>query len=70
MKMDQEDLKNLEQRVDQLIGACDKLKRENHDLKNNQGDLAEEHAELTRKTNLARERIQSMIERLKTLERS
>lgn len=68
--MDNEDLKNLEQRVDQLIGACDRLKRENLDLKNNQGDLADEHAELTRKTKQARERIQSMIDRLKTLERS
>jgi cell division protein ZapB len=68
--MDHEDLKNLEQRIDQLIGACDQLKRENHDLKNSQGSLAQEHEELTRKTKQARERIQSMIERLKTLERS
>jgi len=68
--MDHEDLKNLEQRIDQLIGACDRLKQENHDLKNSTGGLAEEHAELTRKTRQARERIQSMIERLKTLERS
>jgi cell division protein ZapB len=68
--MDHEDLKNLEQRIDQLIGACDQLKKENHDLKSSQGNLAEEHAELTRKTKQARERIQSMIERLKTLERS
>jgi cell division protein ZapB len=68
--MDHEDLKNLEQRIDQLIGACDQLKKENHDLKSNQGSLAQEHAELTRKTKQARERIQSMIERLKTLERS
>lgn len=68
--MDSEDLKNLEQRIDQLIGACDRLKQENHDLKSSQGGLAEEHAELTRKTKQARERIQSMIERLKTLERS
>lgn len=68
--MDSEDLKNLEIRIDQLIGACDSLKKENHDLKNNQSGLADEHAELTRKTKKARERIQSMIERLKTLERS
>lgn len=68
--MDNEDLKNLEQRIDQLIGACDRLKKENIDLRNNQGDLATEHAELTRKTKQARERIQSMIDRLKTLERS
>jgi len=68
--MDHDDLKNLEQRIDQLIGACDQLKKEHHDLKNSQGSLSEEHAELTRKTKLARERIQSMIERLKTLERS
>lgn len=68
--MDSEDLKNLEQRIDQLIGACDRLKQENNDLKSSQGGLAEEHAELTRKTKQARERIQSMIERLKTLERS
>jgi cell division protein ZapB len=68
--MDNDDLKQLEHRIDQLLGACDRLQRENHDLKNNSGSLAEEHAVLTEKTKQARARIQSMIERLKTLERS
>jgi cell division protein ZapB len=68
--MDNDDLKQLENRIDQLLGACDRLKQENHDLKNNQGSLAKEHADLTEKTKQARARIQSMIERLKTLERS
>lgn len=64
--MDKEELKLLENRVEELIGACTRLKQENSSL---QG-LQEEHAKLKEKTQKARERIQSMIERLKTLEHS
>lgn len=65
-----EELKKLESRVDDLIDACERLKRENTQLRSGDGDLREEHERLRRKTEQARTRIQSMIERLKALERA
>ena len=60
----------LEQRVEQLIAAVHRLKKENRALKSGQRDLAQEHARLVEKTKIARTRIESMIGRLKSLERS
>jgi cell division protein ZapB len=65
----QDDLKNLEQRVNELITACQQLKKENESLRSEQGDLHDKHAKLLEKTRIARERIETMIGRLKTLER-
>jgi len=60
--MDNENLKKLETRVDDLIGTCRQLKKDNHVIK-------DEHARLIEKTQIARTRIESMIGRLKALER-
>ena len=60
--MDNESLKKLEHRVDDLIGTCRQLKKENHAIQS-------EHARLVEKTQIARTRIESMIGRLKALER-
>lgn len=60
--MNNETLKKLETRVDDLIGTCRQLKKDNHDIK-------DEHAKLIEKTQIARTRIESMIGRLKALER-
>ena len=60
--MDNENLKKLERRVDDLIGTCRQLKKDNRAI---QG----EHAKLIEKTQIARTRIESMIGRLKALER-
>lgn len=68
--MDNENLKMLEQRIEQLIAACQRLKKENRAIKSGQRDLAQEHARLVEKTQIARTRIESMIGRLKSLERS
>lgn len=68
--MASEDLKNLENRIDALIDACQNLKQENHSLQSENSSLAQEHARLLEKTRLARERIEVMIGRLKALERS
>jgi len=62
------DLKALEIRVDELISACDFLKKENQTLKIKQENLVNERASLIEKTELARTRIESMISRLKSLE--
>jgi len=59
--MKNETLKKLENRVDDLIGTCRQLKKDNQAVKG-------EHARLIEKTQVARERIESMIGRLKALE--
>jgi cell division protein ZapB len=62
-------LKQLEQRVDELLLFCRRLKKENSTLKSGQRDLGQEHAQLVEKTQIARARIEAMIGRLKSLER-
>ena len=59
--MKNETLKKLEGRVDDLIGTCRQLKKDNQAVK-------AEHARLIEKTQVARARIESMIGRLKALE--
>lgn len=67
--MESDELKQLESRVDQLIEACQRLQSENHALRAEQGSLSAEHARLIEKTRVARARIETMIGRLKALER-
>jgi cell division protein ZapB len=68
-RVENEDLKKLEKRIDDLINACQRLRHENASLKSEHGTLNERHAKLMEKTRIARERVESMIGRLKTLER-
>ena len=70
MAANEDHLKALETRIDQLIEACQRLKIENDALRTEQDQLQVEHAKLTEKTRIARERIEMMIGRLKALERS
>ncbi len=67
--MEPDEIKNLENRIDQLIEYCQQLKRENRALKIEKQDLAAQHARLLEKTRRARSRIEAMIGRLKALER-
>ncbi len=62
------DLKQLEIRIDDLIGRIDSLTSENGALRRKQGDLVSERAELIEKTEMARGRIESMISRLRAME--
>jgi len=64
---DELDIQNLETRVDELIKTCDRLKDENHSLRNNQESLVSERAKLIEKTEMARSRVEAMILRLKTM---
>ena len=64
------DIDQLEQRVGELIRACSTLKDENDTLRQKQGHLMAERAELIEKTELARTRVEAMITRLKSLEHS
>lgn len=68
--MNNQDIKQLESRIDDLIDACQRLKSENQRLQSNQSNMSDEHKRLVEKTQMARTRIQGMIERLKALEHS
>ena len=69
-QVDNQEVKQLESRIDDLIDACQRLKSENQRLETNQTDMTDEHERLVEKTKIARSRIQGMIERLKALEHS
>jgi cell division protein ZapB len=64
-----EDIKDLEGRIDQLIDVCQRLRQENGSLKSENQGLADERTKLVEKTRLAKSRIEDMIGRLKALER-
>lgn len=67
--MDDDNLKKLEGRVEDLIDTCRKLRTENHSIRGERQQLSDEHAKLIEKTQVARARIEAMIGRLKALER-
>lgn len=62
------DIKKLEDRVDDLIKAVERLQRENKDLRASQSSLMTERSQLIEKTELARTRVEAMISRLRALE--
>ncbi|TAM43614.1 MAG: TIGR02449 family protein [Gammaproteobacteria bacterium] len=68
--VDNEDIKALEQRIDQLIAACQRLRQDNQLLRSENENLSQKHTRLVEKTQVARTRIEAMIGRLKSLERS
>jgi cell division protein ZapB len=62
------DIERLERQVDELIRGCERLSEENHSLRLRQDALLAERAGLVEKTELARARVEAMLERLKTME--
>jgi cell division protein ZapB len=58
----------LEARVDELIRTVERLSQENRSLHARQKSLMAERAELIDKTDMARTRVESMINRLKSME--
>ncbi len=62
------ELRELEITLDQLIAQYAAVKNENQSLKVKQDELLSERAKLLEKTNLARTRINDMIERLRAME--
>lgn len=62
------ELKDLEDKLDQLIEQYTSVKNENSSLKIKQDSLVREKAKLLEKTTLARTRVEAMITRLKAME--
>lgn len=64
------ELKELEDKLDQLITQYQALKNENIALKSQHQELLQEKNQLLEKTTLARARVEAMITRLKAMEQS
>lgn len=63
-------LELLEQKIDTLIERCGALAVENRALRAKQQSLTEDRAKLIEKNELAKTRVESMINRLKALEKT
>jgi cell division protein ZapB len=68
--VESDDLKKLESRIEELLAVVERLRQENQSLRSEHNHLNDRHVRLAEKTRVARERIESMIGRLKALERS
>ena len=66
----EDDLRLLENRIDELIETMGSLKNENSNLRNQKDKLVTERSQLIEKTEMARSRIEAMISRLRSLELS
>lgn len=58
----------LSHQLQELQELCEKLEVENVSLREQQGDLINQKAELVKKNDMARQRVEAMISRLKSLE--
>ena len=61
-------LKDLENKIDELIALCKELNRENRTLKADIAGWREERKDLMDKNELARTKVEAMIERLRAME--
>ncbi|MEJ6654870.1 MAG: TIGR02449 family protein [Pseudomonas sp.] len=66
--MDEPDINNLIEKTDQLISICDRLQKQNHQLLAQERSWREERLQLIEKNDLARQKVEAMILRLKSLE--
>lgn len=64
----EDDLRQLEQRIDQLIDTVGLLTNENSNLRQQKDKLVGERSQLIEKTETARNRVEAMISRLRSLE--
>jgi cell division protein ZapB len=62
------DLETLERQINELIRNCDRLREENASLRASREHLVSERADLIEKTELARSKVEAMVERLKSME--
>lgn len=64
----EQELKKLEYRLDELVQTITRLKDENRSLRNQQDSMVSERAGLIEKNELARARVEAMINQLKAME--
>ena len=68
--MSEQNLRSLEEKIDELICFCAHLQQQNESLKEREDSLLKERTSLIEKTNSARVRVEKMVERLKALQSS
>ncbi|MDX1458313.1 MAG: TIGR02449 family protein [Marinobacter sp.] len=66
--MDQSELQALADKLDQLVERCRKLEQDNATMRQLQDDWNRERAQLIQKNDLAKNKIEAMIGRLRALE--
>ena len=66
--MSDTDIIKLENRIDELITICDQLKNENSVLRERQEIMSKERERLIEKADLAKVRVEAILNRLKTME--
>lgn len=66
--MDEPDINTLSERIKQLIALCDQLQQQNRHLVAQERSWREERMQLIEKNDLARQKVEAMILRLKALE--
>ncbi len=64
----EQELRKLEVRLEELVRSITRLKEENRSLRHQQDSLVTERAGLIEKNELARGRVEAMINRLKAME--
>ncbi|MCB1837718.1 MAG: TIGR02449 family protein [Alcanivoracaceae bacterium] len=64
----EQQLQQLEQRIEELISISTRLRHENETLQAREGRLLEERAELLKKNDVAKTKVEAIISRLKSLE--
>ena len=65
----EQQLRQLEARVDDLLRISARLRQENQALQDRESKLVEERAQLLKKNDAARSKVEAIISRLKSLER-
>ena len=66
--MSDDALKSLEDKIDQRIALCAQLNRENRALKEENLNFQQERRDLIAKNELARARVESTLQRLRSME--
>ena len=61
------DTDNFEEKLDRLLELCQQLKRDNKALREREGDLLGERSQLMKKNEMARQKVETMINRLQAL---
>ena len=64
----EQELLKLEVRLEELVSSIERLKEENRSLRNQQDSMVSERANLIEKNEMARSRVEAMINRLKVME--
>jgi len=64
----EQQLRQLEARVDDLLRISARLRQENQSLHEREAKLVEERAQLLKKNDVARNKVEAIISRLKSLD--